>query len=365
MVSIKQLNKAERMRGALWGMFIGDALAMPVHWYYSISTIWQDFGQIRDYQAPKAHHPSSIMALANTAKAGRGNQDGDIVGNVILKGKKQHWGQANRHYHQGMQAGNNTLNLLCARVLLRSLNAKGHYDQADFLNEYIRFMTEPDRHNDTYAESYHRDFFANYAAGIVPEKCAGPDGHDTASIGGLVSLPLIVMASLRDDDLANIQKATLKHQHLTHRSSLLERYTIELSTLLFHIFNDNNPNIEQLACEAASGLGFPAARVVESVRRNNSADSEVIGGLLSPACYIDQSFPSVLYLAARYSDDFESAIIANTNVGGDNCHRGAVLGAILGASLGVEAIPKRWITELTAHAELNDEIEQFISLFDV
>ena len=45
-----QLNKADRMRGALWGMFVGDALAMPVHWYYSISTLWQDFGQIRDYQ---------------------------------------------------------------------------------------------------------------------------------------------------------------------------------------------------------------------------------------------------------------------------------------------------------------------------
>ena len=111
MINTNQPNKADRMRGALWGMFIGDALAMPVHWYYNIATLWQDFGQIRDYQAPKAHHPNSIMALANTAKAGRGSQDGDIVGNVILKGKKQHWGQANRHYHQGMQAGDNTLNL--------------------------------------------------------------------------------------------------------------------------------------------------------------------------------------------------------------------------------------------------------------
>ena len=27
------LNKVDRMRGALWGMFVGDALAMPVHWY--------------------------------------------------------------------------------------------------------------------------------------------------------------------------------------------------------------------------------------------------------------------------------------------------------------------------------------------
>ena len=332
-----QLSKADRMRGALWGMFIGDALAMPVHWYYSISTLWQDFGQIRDYQAPKAHHPNSIMALANTGKAGRGSQDGNVVGTVILKGKKQHWGPANRHYHQGMQAGDNTLNLLCARVLLRSLNNKGIYDPTDFLNEYIGFMTEPNRHNDTYAESYHRDFFANYANGIAPDKCAGPDGHDTASIGGLVGLPLIIMATLGANNLAITQETALTHQRLTHHSSLLERYTVE--------------------------LGFPAAKVVESVRRNNNADSEIIGGLLSPACYIDQSFPSVLYLAARYHDDFESAMIANTNVGGDNCHRGAVLGAILGATLGVKAIPKRWINGLTGHTELSDEIERFVSQF--
>lgn len=357
------LNKADRMRGALWGMFIGDALAMPVHWYYNIAALWQDFGQIRDYQAPKAHHPNSIMALANTAKAGRGSQDGDIVGSVILKGKKQHWGLANRHYHQGMQAGDNTLNLLCARVLLRSITAKGHYDSTDFLQEYIRFMTELDRHNDTYAESYHRDFFANYAKGVLPENCAGPEGHDTASMGGMVSLPLVIMATLGDGDLATTNAAALTQQGLTHRSSLLKRHTLELSNLLFHIFNDINPDTEQLACAAASKLGFPAAEVIQSVRRNQSSDIDIIGGLLSPACYIDQSFPSVLYLAARYHDDFEKALIANTNVGGDNCHRGAVLGAILGATLGVGAIPKRWINGLTSHDELNGEIELFISQY--
>ena len=356
-------NKADRMRGALWGFFIGDALAMPVHWYYNIAALWQDFGNIRDYQAPKAHHPNSIMALANTSKAGRGTQEGDIVGSVILKGKKQHWGQANRHYHQGMQAGDNTLNLLCARVLLRSLNTVGHYDSADFLREYVSFMTEPDRHNDTYAESFHRDFFANYAQGVDPKNCAGAEGHDTASIGGLVSLSLVVLATLRDGNLAATNAAALTQQRLTHRSTLIERHTLELSTLLFNVFHDTNPDIEQLACAAASRLGFPVAKVIQNVRRNQSSDLDVIGGLLSPACYIDQSFPSVLYLAARYPNDFEAALIANTNVGGDNCHRGAVLGAILGASLGVEAIPQRWIKGLTAHTELNDEIERFIAQF--
>jgi ADP-ribosyl-[dinitrogen reductase] hydrolase len=360
---ITTLQRAERMRGALWGMFVGDALAMPVHWYYNIAALWQDFGQIRDYHAPKAHHPNSIMPLASTGKAGRGNQAGDIVGSVILKGKKQFWGLPNGHYHQGMHAGDNTLNLLCARVLLRSLVANGQHDPADFLQGYIRFMTEPDQHNDTYAESYHRDFFANYAKGVAPEKCAGDESHDTASIGGLVNVPLVVMATVKANDLAACNQAALTQQNLTHHSTELERHTLALSQLLFEIFNSPQPDNEKLASAAASQVGFPAAKVVEQVRAKQGSDLDVIGKLLSPACYIDQSFPSVLYLATRYHDDFENALIANTNVGGDNCHRGAVLGAILGASLGLEAIPQRWITGLTAHDNIHQEIEQFVAQF--
>jgi ADP-ribosyl-[dinitrogen reductase] hydrolase len=363
MTNTKQLNKHDRMRGALWGMFVGDALAMPVHWYYNIAALWQDFGMIRDYQAPKEHHPNSIMALANTAKAGRGNQDGDIVGTVILKGKKHHWGPANRHYHQGMQAGDNTLNLLCSRVLMRSLNALGHYDQKDFLSEYIAFMTEPDRHNDTYAESFHRDFFANYARGIAPEKCAGAEGHDTASIGGLVGLPMVILATLSEGNLATTHAATLAHQRLTHRSESLERYSLALANLMFDIFDAQETDTETLVCKTASSVGFPVEELLKRVHRNQNSDLDVIGGLLSPACYVDQSFPSVLYLAARYSNDFEGALVGNTNVGGDNCHRGAVLGCVLGAALGFEAIPKRWINGLTAHAEIQEEIEQFIKHF--
>ena len=362
-MTYKLPSKADRIRGLLWGLFVGDSLAMPVHWYYDISALAKDFGQIRDYQAPKSHHPNSIMSLANTAKAGRGSQDGDIVGDVILKGKKHHWGPANRHYHQGMHAGDNTLNLLCARVLLRTLNGKGAYNQTDFLNGYIRFMTTPDQHNDTYAESYHRDFFANYANGVAPENCAGDEGHDTASIGGLVSLPLVILASFAENNLQATNESALSQQRLTHRSSVLERHTLELSKLLFNLFQETNPDLEQLAYAAAQNLGFPANQVVENVRLHQRSDLEVIGGLLSPACYVDQAFPSVLYLAARYHDDFESALVANTNAGGDNCHRGAVLGAILGATLGVSAIPERWINGLTAHDEINDEIEQFVAKY--
>jgi ADP-ribosylglycohydrolase len=344
-------------------MFVGDALAMPVHWYYDVAALQRDFGTIRDYQAPKDFHPSSIMSLASTGRAGRGSQEGEVVGGVILKGKKRFWGRPHTHYHQGLRSGDNTLNLLCVRVLIRALNAAGRHEPATFLRDYVAFMTAPESHNDTYAESYHRDFFANYARGLPPERCAGAEGHDTASIGGLVPLPPVIGATLRQGDRAAVNAALLAQLRLTHRSHKLERYALALGELLVRLFEDPAPRIGSLARALAERLGFPAATVIEQVERERRSDLSVIGGRLSSACYIDQSFPAVLYLAARYPDDFETALVANTNAGGDNCHRGAVLGALLGAALGFRAIPERWIHGLVAHAELEEEIETFIARF--
>jgi ADP-ribosylglycohydrolase len=38
-----------RSRGALYGLCIGDALAMPVHWYYNRQALMQDYGRVTDY----------------------------------------------------------------------------------------------------------------------------------------------------------------------------------------------------------------------------------------------------------------------------------------------------------------------------
>ena len=363
---VRIVDKSEhddRWRGALWGMFVGDALAMPVHWYYDVAALQRDFGVIRDFQPPCEFHPNSIMSLASTEGAGRGSHEGNVVGSIILHGKKHLWDQPNRHYHHGLRSGDNTLNLLCVRVLLRSINKTGRYDSGDFLREYIAFMTTPDSHRDTYAESYHRAFFANYARGVAPERCAGAENHDTASIGGLVALPPVIMAALRDNDADAVDRILLAHLQLTHRSAKLERYALALSRLLPRLLQDPKPQVASLACAVAESFGFPATRVVELMNRERRSDLHVIGGQLSPACYIEHSFPAVLYLTARYSNDFEAALVANTNVGGDNCHRGALLGAIIGASLGYGAIPDRWIQGLRSRAELHEEIESFITRF--
>jgi ADP-ribosylglycohydrolase len=239
----------------------------------------------------------------------------------------------------------------------------GRYDRDAFLHAYAAFMTTPGSHNDTYAESYHRDFFANYALGIPLQQCAGSEGHDTASIGGLVGLPPVVVATFLQHGLAAVDQALLTHLRSTHRSTKLERYALLLGKMLPRLLQDPEPNVGPLACTVAESLGFPAKRVVERVNRDQLSDDQVIGGMLSSACYIEQSFPAVLYLAARYPDDFEAALVANTNAGGDNCHRGALVGALLGAALGLQAIPERWIRGLRSREELEAEIESFVGRF--
>lgn len=73
----------DRMKGALFGMFVGDAVAMPVHWMYNLRDLTRDYGVIKGYVAPKEKMRNSILSLSNTGGAGRGSSEGDIIGTVI------------------------------------------------------------------------------------------------------------------------------------------------------------------------------------------------------------------------------------------------------------------------------------------
>ena len=87
-------------------------------------------------------------------------------------------------------------------------------------------------------------------------------------------------------------------------------------------------------------------------------DAVVMDRDFSAACYIEHAFPVTLYLAWKYADDFEAGLMANTHLGGDNCHRGMVMGAIIGAAVGKNGIPGPWIQELKAHQALAELTER-------
>lgn len=54
-----------RAKAALRSMFVADALAMPVHWFYNPADIERAFpGGIRQFEAAPEFYPSSIIGVS-------------------------------------------------------------------------------------------------------------------------------------------------------------------------------------------------------------------------------------------------------------------------------------------------------------
>jgi ADP-ribosylglycohydrolase len=318
----------DRCAGMISGAYIADALAMPAHWYYDRTALREDYGVIRSYLPPKHPHPDSILWRSSYTPL---NERGDI-----LREQAQYWGQPGMHYHPFLRPGENTLNLQLVRLLDESLTAKGGYDLDDYLKRYIDFMLTPGRHRDTYAEEYHRHFFTRLARGSKPQRCGGTDVH----IGGLASVGLL-SARLGKDASAAVQE----HVGFSHGDPDVLDAAKTLTRMLFDLLL-GEPLRETILHHG--GRWFSERK---AATWSKDPDLVVIGRHVSPACYIRESFPASLYLAWKYADDFEAAVVANTMVGGDNCHRGAVIGALVGAACGHERLPQALRDGLLRHSE--------------
>ncbi len=315
----------QKKEGAYLGTLVGDALAMPVHWYYDRAALYRDYGQVKDYLKPKNPHPNSILWRSHYKAP---NPKGEI-----LHGQAVYWGKREVHYHQFLEAGETTLTGQLVQLHRHCLEQ----DQ-DFRSAYIDYLTTPGRHQDTYLEECHRNFFHNYAEGKAPDQCAKPEKH----IGGL---PHLVPALVHFDSPEKARQQALARLRLTHPGPRMEGAANLLIDLLQGLFEGSS--LDQLMEERFGRqdhplLGHPLKAWMAL------PDEQVVGPRLSTACYVEDSVPATLYLAWKYHDDPEKALIVNTNLGGDNVHRGAVLGALMGAAHGVEGFPERWRDGLKA-----------------
>ena len=170
------------------------------HWYYGgPDQIRTDFGHLlTDYERSVHPFPDSIMQLSNTGGGGRGSDEGDVVGGVILHDKKPYWRRGGQfHYHHTLEAGENTLEAVLAREMIRSLTSTGgRFSAEDFRRRYIALMTTPGTHNDTYASTCHRMFFKKWRSGVAPENCPDNDGHNVDTMDGLVLPSVVALVAL-------------------------------------------------------------------------------------------------------------------------------------------------------------------------
>ena len=72
-------------------------------------------------------------------------------------------------FFTGMKAGDNTLNSVIAVEFMETLhrvdpNCMKEEEEVRgiVLEDYVKFMTTPGSHNDTYCESFHRSFFKDW-----------------------------------------------------------------------------------------------------------------------------------------------------------------------------------------------------------
>lgn len=355
----------ELIRNSLKGLFAFDAVASPAHWYYDRRALQRTYGKIDGYVKPSERMQGSIMSLSNTGGAGRGSNKGDLVGTVILHGKKKYWGRgANYHYHTTLSAGENTLEASLVRVMVRTL-AASHGAQEPvgiqeklhaFRESYITFMTTPDTHNDAYASTCHRMFFANREKGLSLDDCPDNDHHNVDAMDALtLTVPVILHLFEQGASESDIQQAALDTIHITRGvSPSFSPYSAAFSSLLLNVLRGEDLRASVEACaDAAMGRGA-GAHIRQSVAKS-SEDPMV-------ACYIDSGFPAMLFMLHKYADDdLATVACANANAGGENVARGSVLGAVLGARHGGLGSAAGWLEDGLFHGvEINQEMDAFV-----
>ena len=317
----------EIYKNSMLGSLAADALAMPVHWYYDTQKLDRDYGRLTSYVAPQNPHSDSILWRSRyIPRNARGN---------ILHDQIKYWGQREIHYHQFLAAGENTINYQLGKELYLTILEYGVYDSDKWLERYIECMLDGGWHKDTYLEEYHRAFFDNYAKGLAPIDCGVDDLH----IGGLSHVPCL-LSGLTEIGVVDLDEQLLqveKHVRLTHRN----QHVSDAAAAMTHILYSLREGLDLR--KALDSHAKPWASSGQFDTWTHFSDRTVIGRQLTMACYLPESFTASLYLCWKYAEDFSAGIIANAYCGGDNCHRGAVVGALLGAANGA---PKKWIQGL-------------------
>lgn len=314
---------ADRMRGAIWGQFAGDAACLGSHWIYDLGDLARRYPKgLLGFEAPGAGHYHS------------GKRSGDLT----------HYGDA-------------------ALLLLESVADSGRFDAIDFGRRFVALMESPDYIG--YRDHASRETLANYRALLNThpgEPFDFQQGADDDQPATATRLAPVVVAHYRDDRLPETVAAVTK---VCQNNDRALAYMHCHALILQGLFGgkDLSAAFAEAAnrCQAAGGFG---AEVARKVREALSATSHpVIEATRSfgQSCPLAGSFPSAAQAALVHSGDFSAAILATARAGGDNAARAAMIGAWLGAFLGIQGVPASWRERLSARNAIGRAVEAIVA----
>ncbi len=338
-------NHANRAAGCIVGAFIGDALGLGPHWYYDLDELRRDFGPwIDGYTAPRP-------------------------------GAK---------YHAGMKAGESSQTGIVMRMLLRSVAERGTYEEADFtrcLDEELlpKLSADPFSGPGGYTNQSFREV---WQARVIDKKSWAEAGGNADTSEAAERVTILAAAFAADPYLA--AKHALDCCRLTQTDPLVAQQSVAFACVLAALVrgealdeqlsgklmalvsNGTLPFVLKSSATAAAknakpSLGFPSPDALllpswiaqaahdRSIRIEPAWKISLVHGM---SCALNFVLPAAYHLAARFHDDFESAVLHAINGGGQNMSRACLTGALVGARVGLSGIPARFIDDLAGGQEI-------------
>ncbi len=333
----------DRASGAIMGAFIGDAMGLGPHWYYDLNDLRRDHGEwITDYTDPKP---------------GR--------------------------YHDGLKAGQLSQAGYILALTVRSLVACGGYDEADFCRRmdtelFPQLDGTPFSGPGGYTSQSIREAWRRRVQQRQPWGQTGGHADTTEAIERTLAIAVRYAA-----DPARIADAVARNAILTQTDDTVVSMTVAFGVVLgmlvqghllddqlsgklmalvksgdlpFHAVTRDNlqpPRPGDPDPPRAGRFASPDALLTPAYMAATAADPSIriepawkVAIVYGMPCAIYHQLPSAYYLAARFNDNFEAAVLHAVNGGGQNQARAILTGALVGAQTGMAGIPQRWLDGL-------------------
>lgn len=331
------------------GALIGDALGLGPHWYYELDELRASYGSwISDYTDPKPYR-----------------------------------------YHAGMKAGQLSQAGIILEMTLRSLVERRGYDEADFcrrLDEELfpSLDGHPMSGPGGYTSQSIREAWRRRVQQKLPWGQTAGHADTTEAIERTLAIAVRYARSPRqlagnicrntaltqaDDTVQSMTVAygavlgllVQGHRLDTEISDKL-MHLVKSGELPFHAVTEGNlqpPRPGDPDPPRAGRFASPDALLTPSYMAEAANDPGIriepawkVSIVYGMPCAIYHQLPAAYYLAARFHDDFESAVLHAINGGGQNQARAILTGALVGAQVGLDQIPQRFLTGLERVAEL-------------
>ncbi len=336
-------NIQDRACGAIMGAFIGDALALGPHWYYNLAELHRDYGDwIDDYTDPKP---------------GR--------------------------YHDGLKAGQLSQAGFILKLMVRSLVECNGYDARDFCRRmdeelFVHLDGTPVSGPGRYTSQSIREAWRRRVQQNLPWGQTGGHADTTEAIER--TLAIAVRYALQHTQLAS---AVAGNTILTQADDTVVSMTVAFCAVLSLLVQghtlDKNISARLMELVKSGELPFhsvtrdnlqpprpgdpdppraglfasPDALLSPSYMATAAADPEIhiepawkVSIVYGMPCAIYHQLPASYYLAARFHNDFELAVLHAVNGGGQNQARAILTGALTGAQTGLSGIPRRFLDGL-------------------